>query len=637
MLPKLKQTLYYLPICYLFIFFILVATPANGQSSVASQTEMEIALKEAKKHMITQQGDKALLITKPLLKQLQKKGHYTSHFGFQVRLIHALALFHSSEETSSLDFLWKLKDESKTHQEWSVFADVCRDIAKIQEISGQTEEAYQNLQEAKAVIERHKIDSVYSSFAVRYSSWHRVFGNLDSAYFYAQEAIRSAQHYEQTFEEAEGNLLLGLVIRNKGGDNLKVISSIKRATFLYQKTNTFTSATSMHHILTRLYLGTKNYTEALNHVDTALYYINKHLNNDLFYTQTSYKYKGQIFKELGLMDSAINYLTKSYEDEVKYLNEGKQKELIKVDKKYNIEKKSKELKAEKDKNKFLFILITIAFLSSIILLFFYSKLRKANRLTQQQAKDLRALDQIKSRFFANVSHELRTPLTLILAPVREILGQNQLNKKTISHLNLVEKNTKKLQQMVNSLLDFSKLDADKMTLNTEPVSWYLFLKQTYANFESLADLKKVEFSLNYQGDENLVLALDRLKIETIFNNLLSNAFKFTSASGKVTISAGVSNTHIWTKIQDTGRGITPEDLPYIFNRFYQSNNKVAEGGTGIGLALTYELINLLKGKIEAKSELGKGTVFKLQIPLEKIDEKTLIETSLEHVKNTKFQ
>ena len=217
------------------------------------------------------------------------------------------------------------------------------------------------------------------------------------------------------------------------------------------------------------------------------------------------------------------------------------------------------------------------------------------------------------------------------------MAQNQLNKKTITHLNLIEKNTKQLQQMVNSLLDFSKLDADKMIIYTEPIVWNIFLKQTYANFESLADLKNVEFSLDYKGDETLVAALDRLKMETIFNNLLSNAFKFTSTGGKVTISAGVSNRLLWAEIKDTGRGITAEDLPYIFNRFYQSKNKVAEGGTGIGLALTQEIVTLLKGKIEVKSEFGKGTIFKLNLPLEEVNEGIVVETDFQHSKNTAIQ
>lgn len=611
----------------LFMFLSCLSVPMVGQSPFSSQVEMEKALVTAKKYMISQQGDKALPITKSLIKQLERERRYNSNFGFQARLIHGLALYHSSEEVPSLDFLWKLKDESKIYKEWSVFADVCRDIAKIQEISGQLEEAYQNLEEAKGVIEQYNIDTIYASFAVRYSSWHRVSGDLETAYFYAQEAIQKGQEYGQIFEEAEGNLLLGLIIRSKDKDNSKGIYFLKRAVFLYQKIETFTSSTSMHINLGFLYLDTKDHQKALEHIDTAINYTTKYLNEDPSYSHRSYKCKGETFKELGVMDSAFIYLTKGYEAKLKFTEYNKQKEVVKVGKKYKIEKKTKELKDEKEKNRLLLFMVVSVVFFLIVLFFYYSKLRKANELTQQQSEELKNLDQLKSRFLANVSHELRTPLTLILAPLREILEESQLPKNTRLNLSLVEKNAQRLHQMVNEILDLSKLDADKMIINTEAINWHLYLKQTFANFESLAALRKINFRLEYKSSETLVVALDRLKIDMIFNNLLSNAFKFTPVDGSIIINAGVSDPYLWAEIRDTGRGISEEDLPYIFDRFYQTKNKnkAAEGGTGIGLALAQEIIALLKGTIEVESELGKTTTFKLKLPIEAINEIVLME------------
>ena len=143
----------------------------------------------------------------------------------------------------------------------------------------------------------------------------------------------------------------------------------------------------MYFNLTNSYIATKRYQEALNHIDTAIYYRNKYPHHDdLSTTSTSYTFKGNVFKKLGLMDSAIIYLTKGHEYQLRHLEEGKQKELIRIDKKYNTEKKIKELKTEKGKSNLLIVtlLLFIAFL--LVLLFFYSKLHKANKLTQKTSK-----------------------------------------------------------------------------------------------------------------------------------------------------------------------------------------------------------------------------------------------------------
>jgi signal transduction histidine kinase/DNA-binding response OmpR family regulator len=265
------------------------------------------------------------------------------------------------------------------------------------------------------------------------------------------------------------------------------------------------------------------------------------------------------------------------------------------------------------------------------------ELKNDKQIIEKQTEELKNLDKLKSRFFANVSHELRTPLTLIVAPVKEILSKNQLDKKTLSHLKLVERNSQRLQQMVNEILDLSKLEAGKMIINNETVHWYQFLKQTYASFDSLAEMKFIDYQFQYEGDKKLNIILDRQKVETVLNNLLSNAFKFTPNHAKVTMKAGVTEKHLWVEIHDTGRGIAPEDLPNIFNRFYQTKNKnqVAEGGTGIGLALTREIISVLKSSISVESEEGKETIFKIKLPLEiaKENEVVPMEEEIIEVKN----
>jgi signal transduction histidine kinase/DNA-binding response OmpR family regulator len=605
----------------------------TAQPTFNSQAEMEQALISAKKDMLAKRGDLSLPVTEALMKQLKKEGRYNSHFGFDVRLIHGLGLINSSSGAPSFAFLWKLKDESRAYKEWGIFSDACREMARIQEFTGQSKEAYNNLKDAQTVILQYNIDSVYSSFAVRYSSWHRIYGDIDSAKFYAAEAIRVAPQFNQVFEEAEGNLLSGIITAKT--DVEKSIAYLKRAAYLYHQIGELATFTSVQSSISRLSLRQNQPKIALLHADSALHYGIKYLGADAYRTNRAYKAKGAIFEEIGQMDSALFYLKKGYETEIESINNTRKDLLLEVDEKYNVEKKEAELKAEKNKNQFLFLLIALAVFFSGILIFYYYKLQKANRITEKQAKELRTLDQLKSRFFANVSHELRTPLTLILAPIREVLGQKKFTKNTLTNLIVIEKNAKQLERMVNEILDLSKLDSDKMIVNTEPLNWHLFLKQTFANFESLAALRKVGFELKYEGSETLIAAVDRLKLETIFNNLLSNAFKFTPNDGLITIRGGTADEYLWAEVEDTGRGISTEDLPYIFNRFYQTKNQnqAAEGGTGIGLALVHELITLLNGKVEVKSEQGKATTFRLELPLEEKNEAVLLKNTVNHSEN----
>lgn len=246
------------------------------------------------------------------------------------------------------------------------------------------------------------------------------------------------------------------------------------------------------------------------------------------------------------------------------------------------------------------------------------KIEKDKQTIASQANELKNLDELKSRFFANVSHELRTPLTLIVAPVQEILANPQLDQELKTSLNLVSKNSRKLQGMVNEILDLSKFESGKMTTHKEPVVWSGFLRQLFASFDSLASSHHIQYEFTFEGNKTTKALIDKSKVETVFNNLLSNAFKFTPREGKITINAGARENDIWFHVNDTGQGISEEDLPYVFDRYFQTKNKdqAAQGGTGIGLALTNELVKLLKGEIEVESEQYQFTCFKVRFPLE---------------------
>ena len=238
-------------------------------------------------------------------------------------------------------------------------------------------------------------------------------------------------------------------------------------------------------------------------------------------------------------------------------------------------------------------------------------------LDHVQAEKLQEMDQLKSRFFANISHEFRTPLTLILGPINKLIEKFKDND-TNSQLQLISRNASRLHQLVNQLLDISKLEAGKMELKTKYEDIIPLLKGLVLSFVSLAETKKLELHFN-SFVKTLHLFVDVDKLGKIINNLLSNAIKFTNEGGKVEADISKKGNSVEIKISDTGVGINQERLTKIFDRFYQvDDNQTREfEGTGIGLSLTKELVELHKGKIIVQSEEGKGTTFIVTFPLGK--------------------
>lgn len=231
----------------------------------------------------------------------------------------------------------------------------------------------------------------------------------------------------------------------------------------------------------------------------------------------------------------------------------------------------------------------------------------------EQAQALQAMDEMKSRFFANVTHELRTPLTLILGPLDRILNDEVEEPKKQEFLHTIKNNARKLLNLVEELLDLSKMESDNLRLEESPINFYAFLSDIIAPFSSYAAWRGATLSFRYDCPKDLNILIDLKKWEKIVNNLLSNAVKFTPEGGSIEIRVYFEGTKIQLTVSDTGNGISPEDLPHIFDRYFQSKSpeKAIQGGAGIGLAICREYTRLFDGKLEAQSSPGKGSVFTL--------------------------
>ncbi|MCW8805338.1 MAG: response regulator [Ignavibacteriaceae bacterium] len=248
-----------------------------------------------------------------------------------------------------------------------------------------------------------------------------------------------------------------------------------------------------------------------------------------------------------------------------------------------------------------------------------TKLRNELKLREIEVRNKSELEEVKSRFFANLSHEFRTPLMLIKGPIQQ-LKVGEKGKNFSENIDLIERNSDRLKELIDQLLELSQLEKAAIRLKAKQVNVVTILKGLLSSFESLTKQKNI--SLKIQSESaNTVCWIDRDKFEKIINNLLSNAFKFTPYGGSLSVTVNKKfiedNPFAEIKITDSGVGIPKDKIDKIFDRFFQVDDSTQRsyGGSGIGLALVKEFVDLHKWKISVESEQGKGTEFKLQIPM----------------------
>lgn len=273
------------------------------------------------------------------------------------------------------------------------------------------------------------------------------------------------------------------------------------------------------------------------------------------------------------------------------------------------------------------LLILMAYL--IIRVFVVRERLKASlRLEHMEVEKMQEVNEMKSRFFANISHEFRTPLTLITGPANDLLEQPTINNlKAKKSLRIIQRNSQRLKRLINQLLDFSKLEASKLTVHKKEQELFGFLRAIGSSFSSLAEKKEISYTVDVPITTAVVL-IDDEKIEMVVYNLISNALKFTSTGGNVTVKARIDESNprpqLIIGVEDTGPGIDDREKNKVFDRFYRSDEKHA-GGTGIGLALTKELVELMDGSIKVEGEKGKGSIFEVELPIEMVRHEKMVD------------
>ena len=251
---------------------------------------------------------------------------------------------------------------------------------------------------------------------------------------------------------------------------------------------------------------------------------------------------------------------------------------------------------------------------------FVSQCQLTHSKEELEAKNqkLIEIDKAKGHFFANISHELKTPLTLILAPLSTLIKRSRISDRgVLDNLHTIHSNALRLLRMINDLLDLVKLQSSKMRVSPQEFLLGDFLKEIVSLVQGLAEEKNIRLkdATASLGDQKV--CLDRSHLEKILLNLLFNSLKFTPSGGKVSIEVQCLEQQIQFTVSDTGRGINEEQLPHIFDAFWQfdSSSVRSHQGIGIGLAMVKDLTELMEGKIEVKSFPDKGTQFMVTLPI----------------------
>lgn len=329
----------------------------------------------------------------------------------------------------------------------------------------------------------------------------------------------------------------------------------------------------------------------------------------------------QLYEAKGNYKKAYQYLNHytAHQDSIQQQNN--LAEIAQLELKYSTQQKEKENQFLNLQNETLqtryWVVVGIAvllFVLTAMTAWLFRASRKKKRAAEDYAQRLKELGENKTRFFDNITHEFRTPLTLIKGPLELLLSRS--DRKETTELQIAMNNTNRLSILIDRLLNLSKLAKNRVPLHLSKGDIVVFTRDTVSQFQLQAKQKNV--NLNFEtSTAHYLLVLDFEKWDMILYNLLSNALKFTPQQGEISITLSCSQEDgLQLKVQDNGEGIEVGELPYIFDRFYQTKAtqlKHSEG-SGIGLALTKELVELQSGVIQVESEFQQGTTFEIQIP-----------------------
>ena len=451
---------------------------------------------------------------------------------------------------------------------------------------------------------------------------HDGFGKGDEAYQYYLKSLELRKEINDEDGMSQSYLNLGGIAHdNKEYD--KEFEYYEMALPIVQKLGNVNRMSLISQALGKLHIVKGHYNEANALFQNALGMAQRLGNKRI--QRAIYSSLSDLEQQRGNYKKALSYATNERALQDSVFTEEKAKQIAEMEAAYDSEKKEREIEILARDNQIRTLwqnilaggLATLIFVSVVYYRVQRSNQKRNKELLETQAslnRKLTEVDKMKSHFFASVSHEFRTPLSLIKGPIEQFL-QHPEKPLTTDKAQVIHRNSNRLLQLVNQLLDLSKMDSGNLRMENRDGDLYKFLAVVCSSFDSYAQQRGVVYTKHFDHTA-LPASFDHDKFEKIVYNLLSNAFKFTQRSGSVTFTCKHKDHELEMEVSDTGQGIALAHLPHIFDRFYQvTDQDSAFEGTGIGLSLVKELVSLMEGNIDVTSQPGNGTKFTVSLPI----------------------
>lgn len=468
-------------------------------------------------------------------------------------------------------------EAKKEAHDFKYYSIILSNLAGIKMINGNKQESLRLLLDAEKTLIKNKefnyLATIYNSIGANYQ-----LNSNDSCVFYYKKSIELASHYKDQTSMVNG----------------------------YQNLGDF-------------YVEKKQFSTAIEYMLKALSKNKQRIESN--YTEEMYIRISGVYDSIGDYKNAYKYNKLAIESYKRTFNIEKQKEIEKLEIKYQTEKKEREIQAknqeiEKSKNQRNIILF-ITLLILLTTIFIIYQIFQKRKITQD-------FERQKLKLFENIVHDIRTPLTLISGPV-QVLKQS-ITKENETNIELIERNSTKLIRLVNELLDTSKLGKGNYQAHYDSGNIDDHLQSIIHPFLFEAQSKNIEVKFQKIGESDIYTYPSDI-LEKIVSNLLDNAIRYSSTSSTIQIIASIKNKSLHVEVSDSGPGIPKKDQKKIFNRFYRGKNTLTTTGSGIGLSLVKELTELVGGKIELNSDKN-GSSFTITIPIQK--HQTVVKNELQN-------
>lgn len=486
--------------------------------------------------------------------------------------------------------------------------------------AGNTDKALEYMYKELAASRRIMNEELEAWSLVNIGSVHSQSGSADSAFYYYNLSLDLAG-------KVDNPDLMITTLDNLGshysavGEHAKATGYLKTAYALaeekdYDYQNVYTSGHMAEN-----YLAQGELDSARQFAEIQLTLATEY---DFLYDQKlAYSILSRIYRQQGEYAKAYDALASQTAIGDSIFNEEKSQQIEALRETYETEKKDNTIQLLRQKGEAAefrkWVFVSAAVLIGAVFLLLYFRERSISRRNRRLLEKEQDLERMKSRFFTNISHEFRTPLTLILGPI-ELLQSAIQEARLKMQMDVLKRNAKRLLTLINQLLDLSQLESGKLRLQVMERDILPVILGVTHSFDSMAEMKGIALSTNLQAPQ-LPVCFDREKLETILTNLLSNAFKFTPDGGRIEVDVqrakGSQIDCCRITVRDTGCGVPGEEMREIFNLFSRSSSarRGVQTGTGVGLALVRELIELHGGAVDVTSDESSGTEVTVSLPL----------------------